>query len=104
VRNAARDGVTVQEYTAKYKKAFVEDADALNSQHPEMLANATDHIPEMAQFIAVLRDKGYAYETEDGSYYFRIAKFPGYGKLSKKDFSGMEDGARADEIARAACR
>jgi cysteinyl-tRNA synthetase len=96
IRNAARDGVTVQEYTAKYKKAFVEDADSLNIQHPELLVNATDHIQEMAHFIAVLRDKGYAYETEDGSYYFRIAKFPEYGKLSKKDFSGMEDGARVD--------
>ena len=40
--------------------------------------------------------KGFAYRTEDGSYYFRIAKFPGYGKLSKKDFAGMEDGARVD--------
>ena len=96
IRNAARDGVTVQEYTAKYKKAFLEDADSLNIQHPEMLVNATDHIPEMAYFIAGLRDKGYAYQAEDGSYYFRIAKFPGYGKLSKKDFSGMEDGARVD--------
>ncbi len=96
IRNAARDGVTVQEYTAKYKQAFVEDADSLNIQHPELLVNATDHIQEMAHFIAVLRDKGYAYETEDGSYYFRIAKFPEYGKLSKKDFTGMEDGARVD--------
>lgn len=96
IRNAARDGVTVQQYTAKYKQAFIEDADALNIQHPEMLVNATDHIQEMAHFIAVLRDKGYAYETDDGSYYFRIAKFPEYGKLSKKDFTGMEDGARVD--------
>ncbi len=96
IRNAARDGVTVQEYTAKYKKAFLEDADSLNIQHPELLVNATDHIPEMAHFIAGLRDKGYAYETDDGSYYFRIAKFPEYGKLSKRDFSGMEDGARVD--------
>ena len=96
IRNAARDGVTVQQYTAKYKQAFIEDADSLNIQHPELLVNATDHIDEMAHFIAVLRDKGYAYETEDGSYYFRIAKFPEYGKLSKKDFTGMEDGARVD--------
>jgi cysteinyl-tRNA synthetase len=96
IRNAARDGVSVQEYTAKYRKGFLEDADALNIQRPELLVNATDHIGEMAHFIAVLRDKGYAYETEDGSYYFRIANFPGYGKLSKKDFSGMEDGARVD--------
>jgi len=96
IRNAARDGVTVQQYTAKYRQGFLEDADALNIQRPEMLVDATDHIQEMAHFIAVLRDKGYAYATDDGSYYFRIAEFPEYGKLSKKDFSGMEDGARVD--------
>ena len=50
----------------------------------------------MARFIAELEKKGFAYRTDDGSYYFRIAKFPGYGKLSKKDFAGMEDGARVD--------
>ncbi|HUI82621.1 MAG TPA: cysteine--tRNA ligase [Candidatus Binatia bacterium] len=96
ILNAARDGVSVQEYTRKYRQAFVEDADALNIQHPEMLVNATDHIAEMARFIAVLAEKGFAYRTEDGSYYFRIAKFPEYGKLSKKDFAGMTDGARVD--------
>ena len=41
-------------------------------------------------------EKGYAYRTDDGSYYFRIAKFPEYGKLSKSDFAGMTDGARVD--------
>ena len=96
IRNAAQQGVTVQEYTQKYTKAFLEDADALNIEHPEMLVKATDHIHEMAHFIAELRDKGYAYPTDDGSYYFRIAKFPEYGKLSKKDFAGMTDGARVD--------
>ena len=96
IRNAARDGVTVQEYTRKYRQAFLEDADALNIEHPELLVNATDHIQEMAHFIAGLVDKGYAYRTDDGSYYFRIAKFPEYGKLSKKDFAGMTDGARVD--------
>jgi cysteinyl-tRNA synthetase len=96
IRNAARDGVTVQQYTKKYREAFLEDADALNIQHPELIVNATDHIQEMAHFIAVLVDKGYAYRTDDGSYYFRIAKFPEYGKLSKKDFAGMTDGARVD--------
>jgi cysteinyl-tRNA synthetase len=50
----------------------------------------------MADFIAKLVEKGFAYRTDDGSYYFRIAKFPEYGKLSKKDFAGMEDGARVD--------
>jgi len=96
IRNAAAAGVSVQEYTKKYKQAFLEDAYALNIQHPEFLVNATDHIQEMAHFIAGLVEKGYAYRTEDGSYYFRIAKFPEYGKLSKKDFAGMNDGARVD--------
>ena len=52
IRNAARDGVTVQEYTKKYTDAFLEDADALNIEHPEILARATEHIHEMAHFIA----------------------------------------------------
>jgi cysteinyl-tRNA synthetase len=95
IRNSARDGVGVKEYTAKYEKAFLEDAATLNIEQPK-LVHATDHIAEMAQFIAGLEKKGLAYRTEDGSYYFRIAKFPGYGKLSKRDFAGMQDGARVD--------
>ena len=95
IRNSARDGVDVKQYTAKYEKAFLEDAAMLNIQQPT-LVRATEHIPAMAEFIAKLEQKGLAYRTEDGSYYFRIAKFPAYGKLSKKDFAGMEDGARVD--------
>jgi cysteinyl-tRNA synthetase len=95
IRNSARDGVSVQQYTAKYEKAFLEDAAMINIEEP-MLVRATEHIPEMADFVAKLVKKGLAYRTDDGSYYFRIAKFPHYGKLSKRDFSGMLDGARVD--------
>jgi cysteinyl-tRNA synthetase len=95
IRNAANAGVSINEYTKKYTQAFLEDSDSLNIEHPEIV-RATEHIEEMAKFIQLLVDKGYAYRTDDGSYYFRIAKFPEYGKLSKKDFAGMEDGARVD--------
>ena len=95
IRNSAQQGLSVKDYTAKYEKAFLEDSATLNIEQP-VLARATDHIPEMARFVAELEQKGFAYRTDDGSYYFRIAKFPGYGKLSKKDFAGMEDGARVD--------
>src|SRR5256885_10121860 len=95
IHNAAHAGVSVQQYTAKYEKAFLEDAAALNIEQP-ILVRATEHIPEMAQFVDDLEEKSFAYRAEDGSYYFRIAKFPGYGKLSKKDFAGMEEGARVD--------
>jgi cysteinyl-tRNA synthetase len=96
IRNASRDKVSVQQYTAKYEKAFLEDSRTLNIEQPEHIVRATEHINEMAHFIRLLEEKGVAYRAEDGSYYFRIAKFPQYGKLSKKDFAGMEDGARVE--------
>ena len=46
--------------------------------------------------IKRLAEQDLAYQAEDGSWYFRIAGFPGYGKLSKKDFAGISDGARVD--------
>src|SRR5690349_17636012 len=95
IRNAAQAEVSVQQYTAKYQKAFFEDAGTLHIEEPRIV-RATENIPQMAEFIAQLVQKDFAYKTEDGSYYFRIAKFPAYGNLSKKDFAGMEDGARVD--------
>ncbi len=96
IRNAAQQHKSVNEYTRRYEEAFLEDMQTLNLEHPEALVRATEHIEEMARFIQRLADKGFAYRTDDGSYYFRIAKFPEYGKLSKKDFAGMEAGARVD--------
>src|SRR5579872_4440698 len=95
IRNSARDGVSVQQYTAKYENAFLEDAAMIGIEQP-ILVRATQHIEQMAAFVAKLAEKGIAYRTDDGSYYFRIAKFPQYGKLSKKDFSGILNGARVD--------
>src|SRR5580658_9900592 len=95
IRNAARDQVSVQQYTSKYEQAFLEDAAMIGIERPT-LVRATELIPAMAAFVAKLVEKGLAYRADDGSYYFRIAKFPEYGKLSKKDFSGMQDGARVD--------
>src|ERR1700733_698766 len=95
IRNPPRDGVSVHDYTAKYEKAFLEDCSLIGIEEPT-LARATEHIQQMAEFVAKLMEKDIAYRTEDGSYYFRIARFPQYGKLSKKDFGGMQDGARVD--------
>lgn len=93
---AAAARVSIGEYTAKYEAAFLEDLNALNIEKPEFLARATEHIPQMVALIDKLLQRGSAYRGENGSYYFRIASFPNYGKLSKKDLAGMEDGARVD--------
>ncbi|MFZ0663010.1 MAG: cysteine--tRNA ligase [Acidobacteriaceae bacterium] len=96
IRNAAAAGVSISEYTLRFEKAFFEDLDALAVEKPEIVARATEHIPSMVRLIEKLAAEDCAYKTEDGSWYFRIAKFPEYGKLSKKDFSGITDGARVD--------
>jgi len=96
IRNAAGRGVEIGEYTVQYVDAFFEDLDALRVQRPEVIARATEHIPQMVALIEKLASSGAAYKTEDGSWYFRLSAFPEYGKLSKKDLSGIEDGARVD--------
>jgi cysteinyl-tRNA synthetase len=96
IRNAAALGIPIGEYTPKYVDAFFEDLDSLRVERPEIIARATEHIPRMVALIQQLESVGAAYKTEDGSWYFRLRSFPEYGKLSKKDLSGMEDGARVD--------
>ncbi len=89
IRNANQKGVPIGEYTAKFEKAFLEDMDALAIQQPERISRATENIPEMIALIQGLAKKCVAYQAEDGSWYYRISKFPEYGKLSKKDFTGL---------------
>ena len=96
IRNAAAAGVPIGTYTAGFEQAFFEDLDSLGVERPEIIARATEHIPRMVELVEKLAASGAAYQAEDGSWYFRLASFPEYGKLSKRDFSGMEDGARVD--------
>ena len=96
IRNAAAAGLPIEAYTEKYERAFFEDLDALGCERPEVVPRATENIAEMIELIERLAAQNLAYQTEDGSWYFRIAGFPEYGKLSKKDFSGIADGARVD--------
>jgi cysteinyl-tRNA synthetase len=96
IRNAAERRIPISEYTPRFVDAFFEDLDALRIERPEVIARATEHIPRMVELVEKLAAAGAAYQTEDGSWYFRLASFPEYGKLSKKDLNGIEDGARVD--------
>jgi cysteinyl-tRNA synthetase len=95
IRNAAAQSKSIYEYTETYYRAFLEDMAALRLQTPERMVKATDHIDGMSRAIETLQDKGYTYSS-DGSIYYRISKFPEYGKLSHTDFSGNVAGARVD--------
>ncbi len=87
INEAAKKGVTIDEFTAPYIQYFWEDFDALGMERPEVTPRATHNIPEMIDIISKLLANGKAYET-DGSIYYRITAFPEYGKLSKINFSG----------------
>jgi cysteinyl-tRNA synthetase len=87
IKFSREQGKTIDEYTARFTEAFLEDFDSLGAERPEVTPRATHHIEEMVDIIKRLRDSGRAYESE-GSYYYRISSFPEYGKLSKINFAG----------------
>ena len=99
IRGANAAGVALTDYTKTYKDAFFADLKVLNVQPAEVYPAATDHIPEMIALVEKLVEKGVAYKSDDGSVYFAVTKFPGYGKLAHIDFDHQRTGARcaADE-------
>ena len=94
IRNSARDGVSVSSTRQIREGVSRRRRDDLESNSRSCARDRTHSA--MAEFVSKLVDKGFAYRTDDGSYYFRIAKFPEYGKLSKQISAGMHDGARVD--------
>jgi cysteinyl-tRNA synthetase len=97
IRGSREKNLPLGEFTAIYRKAFVEDAKTLNIEVPERTPNATDHIPAMVALIEKLIEKRSAYVSDDGSVYFRIASFPKYGCLCHLDLAGMISGARVNQ-------
>ncbi len=96
IRNASLAGLHIQDYTRRFEEAFFEDLNALAVKRPTEVPHATGHIAEMVALVERLAAGKLAYQTEDGSWYFRIAGDPDYGRLSKRDFAGMTDGARVE--------
>lgn len=90
---AAQDlGVTAPELADRFIQAFKEDTEALNVKPATLNPRVMDHLPDIIQFIQVLIDKGYAYESQ-GDIYYRTRKFKEYGKLSHQSIDELEVGA-----------
>lgn len=94
IKGAIAQGVTLDAYTKTYKDAFFEDLKTLNIDPVEHYPAATDFIPQMIKIIQGLMAKGFAYQAEDGSVYFPIAKFKRYGCLSHLKLEELETGER----------
>ncbi len=102
IRDSRAAGLKLQDFTRKYKDAFFEDLKTLRIEPAAYYPEATTHIAEMQNLIKTLFEKGYAYQSEDKSVYFSIAKFPHYGQLAKIDMSQQRIGERVrnDEYAK----
>ncbi|MBE2215280.1 MAG: cysteine--tRNA ligase [Opitutaceae bacterium] len=83
ITQAKKENRPLGEITAHWTKLFHEDCDALNLLRPHVEPTATGHIAEQVGMIEQLMQRGHAYAAADGSVYFKIASFPGYGGLSR---------------------
>ena len=79
----------------KYEAEFKDYLAKLHFRMPDVIPRATEHIAEMGAIIDDLLKRGYAYQV-NGNVYFEIARFPEYGKLSKKVLDDLEEGYRVE--------
>jgi cysteinyl-tRNA synthetase len=96
IRGAREAGVPLQRFTEQFKAAFFEDADTLRIKRADEYPAATNqrYVDRMIEMIATLISKGLAYEADDKSVYFRINKFPDYGKLAHFDLTQLQSTGR----------
>ena len=90
IKGAIEAGKSLNDYTQPYIDAFFEDMEALKIEKAEVYPYATDHVSEMIDMIQKLIDEGVAYQGKDGSIYYSIRHFPGYGRLSHFKLSDLE--------------
>jgi cysteinyl-tRNA synthetase len=95
IKRSTELGMDIRTFTKPYTEAFFEDSKSLRILRPDVVTAATDHIPEMIELIEKLLAADYAYREGD-SIYFRISRFPEYGRLSRLDKRELKIGARID--------
>ncbi|MFF7708670.1 cysteine--tRNA ligase [Pseudomonas sp. NPDC007930] len=96
IQRAQANGESFEALTARMIAAMHEDEGRLNILRPDQEPRATGHIPGMHAMIQTLIDKGYAYAAGNGDVYYRVGKFQGYGKLSRKRIEDLRIGARIE--------
>ncbi len=96
INRANQLGIPSSELAEKYIDEYFKDMDALNIQRAHVYPKATEEIPKIIEMIQGLIAKGYAYDSE-GSVYFRVKNFSGYGKLSHQALDDIISRGSAEE-------
>ncbi|GGE44486.1 cysteine--tRNA ligase [Halopseudomonas oceani] len=96
IKRANENGETFQQLTERMIAAMHEDEARLNVLRPDQEPRASQHIDGMFAMIQTLIDKGYAYAPGNGDVYYRVGKFEGYGKLSRRKIEDLKIGARIE--------
>ena len=91
----ADEGLSAADIARKYTDAFLEDSDLVGIERADLYPRATEHIDEMIKIIQTLIEKGHAYEV-DGTVYYDVTTFPGYGKLSGNTLDQLRAGHRQE--------
>jgi cysteinyl-tRNA synthetase len=91
----ADEGLSAVQIAEKYTAAFLEDSDLVGIERADLYPRATDHIAEMIDIIERLIEGGHAYEV-DGTVYYDVTTFPGYGKLSGNTLDQLRAGHRQE--------
>ena len=100
IRGAREASVPLQEFTEQFKAVFFEDAQTLRIKRADEYPAATDqrYIDRMIEMITALISKRLAYQADDKSVYFRINKFPDYGKLAHFDLTQLQSTGRVKHV------
>lgn len=96
IKRANENGETFEQLTERMIAAMHEDEARLNVLRPDQEPRASQHIEGMFSMIQMLIDKGYAYAPGNGDVYYRVGKFEGYGKLSRRKIEDLKIGARIE--------
>lgn len=96
IRRAHENGEPFEALVERMIAAMHEDEARLNVLRPDIEPRATQHIDGMFAMIQTLIDKGYAYAPGNGDVYYRVGKFVGYGKLSRRRIEDLKIGARIE--------
>ena len=95
IQKAQEEGYATEEIAERYIARTLEDLQNLNVLPATKNPRVTEEIPEIIALITQLIENGHAYEN-NGTVYYEVTKFEGYGKLSRKNIKDLEAGARIE--------